>query len=208
MPQLLVYRVIAKVDFAVRNSVGLKTRQVMISWSRFWASHEPLPAIALGNMMRTAIAGLSAVILAISMPGVPASQPFSLTINALHKRVLSGDQVALTITLTNNSDSEITIVDIDSWCDYTLEVRDAQGQLVPETADKRATKCVPWPPVAARCIIRTLKPHESFDDLMYVGQAYEVGRPGDYFIHAMREIPKELGKGTVKSNLAVITVSE
>ena len=81
-------------------------------------------------------------------------------------------------------------------------------QLVPETAAKRAMKCVPWPPVAARCIIRTLKPHESFDDLMYVSQAYEVGRPGDYFIRAMREIPKELGKGTVKSNLAIITVSE
>ena len=50
---------------------------------------------------------------------------------------------------------------------------------------------------------RTLKPHaarphESFDDLMYVSQAYEVGRPGAYFIRAMREIPKEFGKGTVK----------
>ena len=55
--------------------------------------------------MRTAIAGLSAVVIAISTPGVPASQSFSLTINAVHKRVLSGDQVALTITLTNNSDS-------------------------------------------------------------------------------------------------------
>jgi hypothetical protein len=58
---------------------------------------------------------------------------------------------------------------------------------------------------------------------MYVSQAYEVNRPGDYYIRAMREIPKELGKGafevlvhtakktldkTVKSNQAVITVSE
>ena len=158
--------------------------------------------------MRTAIAGLSAVVLAVSTPAVPAPQPFSLTISAVHKKVSSGDQVELRITLTNNSDNEITIVDIDRRCDYTLDVRDGQGQPVPETADKRAWKCAPWPPVAARFIERRLKPHESFDDLMYVSQAYEVGRPGDYFIRAMREIPKELGKGTVKSNLAIITVSE
>ena len=119
-----------------------------------------------------------------------------------------GSQVELKLTLTNNSDGEITIVDIDRWCDYSLEVRDSQGQPVPETAYKRELKCTPWPPVAARCIIRTLKPHESFDDLMYVSYAYEVNRPGDYFIRAMREIPKELGKGTVKSNQAIIAVSE
>jgi hypothetical protein len=146
-------------------------------------------------------------VVAIPTAPVPA-QPFSLAISAVHERVRWGSQVELKLTLTNNSDGEITIVDIDRWCDYSLEVRDSQGQPVPETAYKRELKCTPWPPVAARCIIRTLKPHESFDDLMYVSDAYEVNRPGDYFIRAMREIPKELGKGTVKSNQAIIAVSE
>ena len=159
--------------------------------------------------MRIAVIRFSAAVLALTTAlALAGSQPFSLQISAVRQRVQSGSQVALDLTLTNTSDAEITIVDIDRRCDYSLEVHDGQGQPVPETAYKRELKCTPWPPVAGRRIIRTLKPHESFNDLMYVNQAYEVNRPGDYFIQAMREIPKELGKGTVKSNQAIITVSE
>ena len=161
------------------------------------------------SLMRIAVTRFSAAVLALTTALGPAgSQPFSLQISAVHQRVQSGSDVQVKLTLTNTSDGQITIVDIDRWCDYSLEVRDGQGQPVPETAYKRELKCTPWPPVAGRRIIRTLKPHESFNDLMYVNQAYEVNRPGDYFIQAMREIPKELGKGTVKSNQAIITVSE
>ena len=90
----------------------------------------------------------------------------------MHEGVQSGSQVEVKLTLTNTSDGQITIVDIDRWCDYSLEVRDSQGQPVPETAYKRELKCTPWPPVAVRRIIRTLKPHESIDDFMYVRQEY------------------------------------
>jgi hypothetical protein len=152
----------------------------------------------LARVMKIVVTVFFSAVIAIPTASVPAQpQPFSLAISAVHERVRWGSQVELKLTLTNNSDGEITIVDIDRWCDYSLEVRDSQGQAVPETAYKRELNCTPWPPVAARRIIRTLKPHESFDDLMYVSQAYEVNHRGDYFIRAMREIPRELGKGTV-----------
>ena len=159
--------------------------------------------------MKIAVIRFSAAVLALTTAlALAGSQPFSLQISAVRQRVQSGSQVALNLTLTNTSDAEITIVDIDRRCDYSLEVHDGQGQPVRETAAKRELECTPWPPVAGRRIIRTLKPHESFDDLMYMSEAYEVNRPGDYFIRAVREIPKGLGKGIVKSNLVTITVSE
>jgi len=159
--------------------------------------------------MRIVVTVFFSAVITIPIASVPAQpQPFSLAISAVHERVRWGSQVELKLTLTNTSDAEITVVDTDRWCDYSLEVRDSQGQPVPETAYKHELKCTPYPPVAGRRIIRTLKPYESFNDLMYVSQAYEVNRPGDYFIRAMREIPKELGKGTVQSNLATVTVGE
>ena len=145
----------------------------------------------LERVMRIVVTVFFSAVIAIPTASVPA-QPFSLAISAVHERFQAGSEVAVKLTLTNTSDRQITIVDIDRWCDYSLEIRDSQGQPVPETAYKRELKCTPWPPVAGRRIIRSLKPHESFDDLMYVSQAYEVNRPGDYYIHVMREIPKEL----------------
>lgn len=159
--------------------------------------------------MKILVTVFFSAVIAIATASFPAQpQPFSLAISPVHERVRWASQVELKLTLTNTSDAEITVVDIDRWCDYSLEVHDSQGQPVPETAYKHELKCTPWPPVAGRRIVRSLKPHESFDDLMYVSDVYEVNHPGEYFIRAMREIPKELGKGTVQSNLATVTVGE
>ena len=90
------------------------------------------------SLMRIAVTRFSAAVLALTTALGPAgSQPFSLQISAVHQRVQSGSDVQVKLTLTNTSDGQITIVDIDRWCDYSLEVRDGQGQPVPETAYKR-----------------------------------------------------------------------
>jgi hypothetical protein len=135
------------------------------------------------------------------------SQPFSLTIEAVQQRVQSGSQVELKLTLTNTSDGEIMVVDTNPWCDYTFEVRDSKGQSATETDFKRDLKCATRP-TAGRRIIRILKPHESFEDAVYVNHSYDLRLPGDYSIQVAREIPKELGKGTVKSSTITITVTE
>lgn len=148
----------------------------------------------------------AAVVIDIPTASVPVEpHPFSLEISVVQQKVRWGSQVELKLTLTNTSDAEITIVDTNRWCDYPLDVRDEHGQLVSETVAKHETNCA-GQHAAGRRIIRTLKPHESYDDVFFVNEAYDVSRPGDYFIHAMREIPKELGKGTVTSNLANVTV--
>jgi hypothetical protein len=171
------------------------------------AATAPFPK-QLKRLMRNVIAGFSAVAIATPTASVPVEpQPFVLEISAAQQKVRWGSQVELKLILTNTSDAEIKIVDTDRWCDYLLDVREGQGQLVSETVVKRETKCA-GQEAAGRRIIITLKPHESFDDVFFVSEAYDVSRPGDYFIHAMREIPKELGKGTVWSNLATVTVDD
>jgi hypothetical protein len=138
---------------------------------------------------------------------IPAGpQPFSLVIQAAQQRVQSGSQAEVKLTLTNNSSSEITIVDSNRWCDYALEVRDSHGQLMPKTNYARQLKCSPG--TAGRRMIRVLKPGESLEDDMFVNQFYDLGHPDDYYVQVGREIPKELGQGTVKSNIIAVTVAE
>lgn len=140
-------------------------------------------------------------------PVSAGSQPFSLNLEAMQQKVQSGSQVQLKLTLTNTSDSEITVVDTNTWCDYTFEIRDSKGQSATETDFKRDLKCATRS-TAGRRIIRTLKPHESFEDELFVSQAYVMSRPDDYSIQAARGIPKELGRGIVKSNSVIITITE
>lgn len=160
------------------------------------------------QMTRSVVAGFCAIAIVIPTQSVPvAPHPFVLEISAVQDRVRWGSQVELKLTLTNTSDAEIRFVDTDRWCDYPLDVRDEQGQLVPETVAKRNTNCT-GQNEAGRRILVTLKPHESYSDAFFVNDAYDVSRPGEYFIHAMREIPKELGRGTVTSSLATATVDQ
>ena len=58
---------------------------------------------------------------------------FSLTISAVQDTVSSGSEIKLMIKLTNETNREITVVNRDQYCDYTLEVRDSNGQSAPET---------------------------------------------------------------------------
>jgi hypothetical protein len=55
-------------------------------------------------------------------------------------------------------------------------------------------------------MLKLLEPGESYSDLLYINQVYDLSRPGRYVIRASRTIPRELGEGTVKSNEISVTL--
>jgi len=141
--------------------------------------------------------------------GIGARQPFSLSILRPQGPFRPGSPVELMVTLTNRSVGEIVIRDRNRWCDYELEVRDNSGQRPSETSYKRELKCNnKFVVTTGKNSIRTLKPRESYSDLMIVNQQYDLSRPGKYTIQVSRAIPQELGGGNVESNVIGFTVTE
>jgi hypothetical protein len=148
---------------------------------------------------------LAPAVLAASPP--QGSPPFSLTIEPARETFRPDSQVELKLTLKNTSTREISIRDTNRWCDYGLEVRGGGGQPAPETPYKLQLDCG-FHVTIGRRVIKILRPGESYDDAMFVNQIYNLSRPGKYTIQASREIPKEIGQGTVKSNIVTVTVTE
>lgn len=136
-----------------------------------------------------------------------AGETFSLAVTTPWETVRTGSDVKLTIELTNTTNHDITLIDMDQWCDYTLEVRDSNGQSAPETEQKRNHSCTDNP-VAGKRIMVKLRPGEHHETLVFVNDVFEMKRPDKYTFQAAREIPKELGQGNVKSNTIAITVTE
>jgi len=132
---------------------------------------------------------------------------FSLTVSTPRETAKTGSDIQLMIELTNNTNHDITLIDMNQYCDYTVEVRDSNGQSAPETEQKRKLKCTDNP-VAGKVIIVKLKPGEHHETLVFVNYLFEMTRADKYTVQVAREIPKELGQGHVKSNTIAITVTE
>jgi hypothetical protein len=140
-----------------------------------------------------------------------AQSPFSLTIQdqLYGPTVKLGSHVELKLTLTNTSASGITFWDRNRLCDYQLDIRDGSGRPVPETSFKSELKCGSGFRVAfGKNQIRALKPSESFTDVIFIDEAYELSHPDKYTIQASRAIPPELGRGSVRSNIITIAVTD
>jgi len=148
---------------------------------------------------------MASMLLGGTIPTGP--QPFSLTLEPPTQKLQPGSPVEINLTLTDISGHEIALIDANRWCDYGIEIRDSHGQLPPETGYKRELKCS-FRVIAGRRMIRALRPGESFQDEMPVTQIYDLNRADDYYIQVSRKVPKELGGGTIKSNIVTLTISE
>ncbi len=136
-----------------------------------------------------------------------AGEIFSLTISTPRETVKAGSDSQLFIKLTNDANHEITLFSRNTYCDYTLEVRDSNGKPAPETEQKRKLNCAANGD-AGRFVVIKLKPGEHHEDLIFVNYLFNMSRPDEYSVRVAREIPKELGQGQVKSNTIGITVTE
>lgn len=135
-----------------------------------------------------------------------AQEPFSLIISTSQESITTGAEVQLSVSLTNKLNHEIAIIDTDQICDFTVEVRDSNGQLAPETEQAKNRICGGF--VAGKLIVTRLKPGGHQEYRLYLSQLYDITRPGQYDVQVSREARKELGGGRVRSNSIKITVTQ
>jgi hypothetical protein len=148
----------------------------------------------------------SALVLCVVSPGTSqsAQAPFSLAITAPQATVKGGSEVKVKAILTNTSNRQITFADTSEICDYSVEVRKADGTPAPDTERKRHLDCGT---ISGNHEIVTLKPDQSKQYEIAVSELSAMSEPGDYTVQVMRKAPKELGGVVVKSNLITVTVA-
>ena len=134
--------------------------------------------------------------------------PVAITIAAESPTVKAGAEVSIRATLINNSKQPLDASGcycgpsgLDSA--FVWEVRDTKGQLV-------ARRVYPHPELATGSPIldRIIPPGGEISGDHDLARLYDMKKPGKYVIQASREIPKDLGGGTIKSNLVIVTIVE
>ena len=134
-----------------------------------------------------------------------STAPFTLTLEAEENPLQTGSDVKVDITLRNSSNRAMHISYGLSELDYTFEVRDSQNKIPPETEFARKSKGRPY---FANDQIFYLQPGESLPKApLVLSKFYDLSRSGKYKIQVSREVPKELGGGSIKSNEITITVA-
>jgi hypothetical protein len=108
--------------------------------------------------------------------------------------------VGLGVTMTNTSSKNITLVKSNPGCDFSAEVRDAEGRTVELTAAGIELMRCKQRLLLGRWIEVTLKPGEFTEESYPVELYYELKRPGTYAVRLSREVPPSAGGGVAKSN--------
>jgi uncharacterized protein (DUF58 family) len=138
---------------------------------------------------------------------VNAQQPFTLSISVPQTVVRAGSEVRIQVTLKNVSEHEIGILRSTPDYDYTVDVRDAHDKSAMPTEFARKLRAPDSVRVAPSNVLYPLKPHETLVDKLIVSKLFEMGL-GKYTIRVAREIPQELGGGSVRSNLITVIVTK
>jgi hypothetical protein len=148
-----------------------------------------------------------------------AEPPLTITISLADGGVeKTGSPVAVSVTLTNHSGKTLSASQVDYADDYTVDVRDAQGNSAPESEEVRKARAEmdacrnSGQAVGGRKILlhgmSQFRPGESWQETLLITKHYDMSRPGKFTIRLERKLPEELGKGTVKSNPITVTVTE
>ena len=135
--------------------------------------------------------------------------PMSLTVSG-DTEIKLGLNVTVKVTVTNVSDHIIRFNETSTECNYPVEVRDIQGNLLPETPHRiELVGCGQRMHVVGRNILVTLRPHESWTaGYLEVSNLFEVKAAGRYSIQVTRKIPMEYGGGVVNSNVFFVTITD
>jgi hypothetical protein len=129
---------------------------------------------------------------------------FSVTAAAAYSEVKSGEEVYVKVTLTNNLNRVVTLEFASPLCNYAMEVRDSDGNLLPETEVKAKSEC-PQTDTGAHGFV-PVKPNESHTATISVSMFSDISRPGEYSVQVAWREPKELGGVLLKSNTVQFTV--
>jgi hypothetical protein len=122
-----------------------------------------------------------------------------------------GDPVFVIVTMKNNSSKRTLHFALTNPAfNYRTTVQDdTTGQTVPETEQYRKMKEAQKSPfLTTRNMLVTLKPHKSCQDTIEVSYLYDLSHPGKYSIQVERDMPTELGRGVVQSNVIKATITQ
>ena len=149
--------------------------------------------------------GLGTVALLVTTGMAQSSKAaFSVRAAAAYSEVKSGEEVYVKVTLTNNLNRLVTLEFASPLCDYAMEVRDGDGNLLPETEVKAKSEC-PQRATGAHGFV-PVKPNESLTAAISVSMFSDMSRPGAYSVQVAWKEPKELGGVPLKSNTVQISV--
>ena len=158
---------------------------------------------------------LLAIALAASsaMHSQASQAPFILTLSSTKKVINTALEARLEIVLRNTSDHEFSITKANTEnqaeTQYTIDVRDGRGHPVALSEHGRIRlNRSPTSRLTISEVVYSVKPGETLTDVAVVTELYDLSQPGKYTIRVSREIPREFGKGTVKSNPVTITVTK
>ena len=85
---------------------------------------------------------------------------------------------------------------------YTYDVRDSSGRLVPRRAYKHPEFAT------GHAVLRTIRPGESVADTEPIGRLLDLSKPGKYVIQVSRRVSKNEKDGDVRSNKITLGVSQ
>src|ERR1700685_1013178 len=94
-----------------------------------------MKSVGLGAFLGTAI------VLVITGTAQAPKTAFSVSAAAAYSEVRSGEEVYVRVTLTNTLNRVVTLEFASPLCDYSMEVRDSAGNLVPYTEAKSKSDC-------------------------------------------------------------------
>jgi hypothetical protein len=146
-------------------------------------------------------------------PGSPRSPnlPFSLTITVADPSVKLGTQVRVTITLRNISGHDIAFdrssVPGEAEFHYSVLLYDEDGKPMPGTKYWRILRGMEHETYTENVVSVTIHPNEEVKDDFALNKLFDLSKPGKYTLQVTREIPENLGKGIVKSNLLTLVVT-
>ena len=138
--------------------------------------------------------------------------PFSLAITVADQSVKLGTQVRVTITLKNNSGHDIAInrssVPGEAEFHYSVLLLDDDGKPVPGTKYWRILQGKEHETYTENVLSVTIHPNEGAKDDFTLNKLFDLSKPGKYTLQVAREIPQNLGKGLVKSNVLSLVITK
>jgi hypothetical protein len=130
--------------------------------------------------------------------------PFAISISTPQPQVKLGEEIPLTISLTNVSQHDIRITQVvadrQAQLDYDIAVTTTRGVPV------KFRKGVMTRLGDGSVTFISLQPGGEHAEYALIGSLFDISEPGAYRIQVTRDVPMYLGEGQVKSNILVITI--
>lgn len=156
-------------------------------------------------MKATVSAILLACTVAFGQGGTNTKPPFSLRVEA-PANVAAGSEIVATISLTNTSNSEITIMVSPGKEHGELEmnviVRDESGKDAEPTSYWRKTRTG----VGGSWKYIKLSPGGVYEEHIKLNRLYDLSESGTYTVQVRRSVPKGLGEGFIESNVVKLNI--